>query len=87
MARGWESKAVEDQVDTHKQAGFSKDKDRAKLTDAARRKQAEINSLKLSRTRIANQLAKATNPVYRTSLERALASLDNQISVVEKRDD
>jgi len=80
MARGWESKAVEDQVNAHEASAIESDNSSAKLTDAERIRQSEIRSLQLSRSRIANQLLAATNPRHRTMLERALAALDERLA-------
>jgi hypothetical protein len=44
-----------------------------------RARSAKLESLRLSRSRIMSQLANATNPAYRTMLERALKSLDDQM--------
>lgn len=80
MARGWESKSVEDQVNAHEPSVIESDNTTAKLTDAERARQSEIRSLQLSRSRIANQLSNATNPRHRTMLERALAALDERLA-------
>ncbi|MCP9495263.1 MAG: hypothetical protein MSG64_12525 [Pyrinomonadaceae bacterium MAG19_C2-C3] len=80
MARGWESKSVEDQVDARQASVIESDDTSAKLTDAERARQSEIRSLQLSRSRIVNQLATATNPRHRTMLERALAALDERLA-------
>ena len=79
MARGWESKAVEDQVNAHEASIITNDGDTAKLSDAERARKLELRSLQLSRSRIVNQLTTAKIPAHRTMLERALASLDERI--------
>jgi hypothetical protein len=45
-----------------------------------RARSAKLESLRLSRSRVLSQLAGATNPAYRTMLERALKSLDDQMA-------
>jgi hypothetical protein len=78
MARGWESKDVEAQVaeiEEPKQKGVSGQKTPEQL-----RHEQERKDLQLSRIRIANDLASATHPNHRKSLEAALAHLDNKIS-------
>lgn len=80
MARGWESKSVEDQVSERDAAPVSAEQDAARLTDAERAKQNRLGSLQLSRSRVSNQLTTATNTAHRTMLERALAALDIQIT-------
>jgi len=45
-----------------------------------RARNAKLESLRLSRSRVMSQLANATNPAYRTMLERALKSLDEEMA-------
>jgi hypothetical protein len=78
MARGWESKDVEAQV---------ADVEVKKTTSNHEPKSAEqqsrelsIKDLQMSRTRIATDLASATHPNHRKSLEAALAHLDKKIA-------
>jgi hypothetical protein len=78
MARGWESKNVEAQVaeiEEPKQKGVSGQKTPEQLM-----REQERNDLQLSRIRIANDLASATHPNHRKSLEAALAYLDKKIA-------
>jgi hypothetical protein len=78
MARGWESKDVEAQVG---QAEEPKQKEASgpKTPEQIRREQ-ERKGLQLSRTRVQNDLATATHPNHRKSLEAALAYLDKKIA-------
>ena len=82
MARGWESKNVEEQVESkvedrndRKPATGPGSKD-----DEQRSRELEIKGLQLSRTRIANDLSNATHPNHRKTLEAALAHLDKKIA-------
>jgi hypothetical protein len=78
MARGWESKDVEAQVaeiEEPKQTGSSGQKTPEQL-----KRDQERKDLQLSRIRIANDLATATHPNHRKSLEAALAHLDKKIA-------
>jgi hypothetical protein len=80
MARGWESKDVEAQVE-------SKDGDKSNTKHGAKTPEEQvrdlgIKDLQLSRTRIVNDLASATNPNHRKSLEAALAHLDKKIAAL-----
>ena len=77
MARGWESKDVESQMEAG--AGKAKSEKKEKTADDLAREQ-ERRGLQLSRTRIANDLESATHPNHRKSLEAALAHLDKKIS-------
>jgi hypothetical protein len=45
-----------------------------------RARNAEIESLRLSRARVLGELAKATNPAHRTMLERALQSINSKLA-------
>ena len=78
MARGWESKDVESQVEAT-QAPKEKSGSGPKSPEQLKREQ-ERKDLQLSRTRIANDLASATHPNHRKSLEAALAHLDKKIA-------
>jgi hypothetical protein len=84
MARGWESKSVESQIDAaqrghhaagHRAAVLENSPDPEKL-DLIRKKE----SILLSRTRVARELNSAQNPRYRALMVKALADLDAQLS-------
>jgi hypothetical protein len=75
MARGWESKSVESQIDA--QEARRPKGPQPTLEQIA--KQRESDALQLQRTRILHDLAKATNPRYRQTLNAALAHLDRRI--------
>ena len=77
-ARGWESKDVESQVEAT-QAPQQKAPLGAKSAEQLYRER-QREDLLLSRTRIMNDLASATHPNHRKSLEAALAHLDKKIS-------
>ena len=77
MARGWESKDVEYQVEAKKTVTDSQSK--AQKTAEQIRRDQDRRGLQLSRTRIENDLQTATNPNHRKSLEAALAHLDRKI--------
>jgi hypothetical protein len=77
MARGWESKDVEAQVESTETK--KSPNDRQNSAEQQLREQS-IRDLKLSRTRITNDLASATHPNHRKSLEAALAHLDKKIA-------
>jgi len=77
MARGWESKDVESQVEAiqtplQKPAGL---KSPAQIQREQRRK-----DLQLSRARVLHDLTSATHPNHRKSLEAALAHLEKKLS-------
>lgn len=78
MARGWESKDVESQVEAS-QAAEGTDGSKRKTADQVQREQ-ERKGLQLSRKRVVHDLESATNPNHRKSLEAALAHLDKKLS-------
>ena len=84
MARGWESKSVEDQV---ADAEAAKD-DRAKLHLSAqeRVKETQRQSLLMSRTQITGRLNRATNERYRTQLEAALQDLEKKLIELDSKE-
>ncbi|HTZ48754.1 MAG TPA: hypothetical protein VMH20_14255 [Verrucomicrobiae bacterium] len=77
MARGWESKDVESQVEDRKIVADNSGKTKS---PEDLRKESERRGLVLSRTRIKNDLEAATHPNHRKSLEAALAHLDQKIA-------
>jgi hypothetical protein len=76
MARGWESKSVESQMDD---AEDRKKVQRVHLTPEQQIRQREIESLQLSRSRVMHDLEGVLHPRHRTSLEAALQFLDDKI--------
>jgi hypothetical protein len=77
MARGWESKSVEEQ---QSQATTSKDESKKYRTPAEIAAQHRREALLLSRSRILQQLQATENLDYRKMLESALACLDRQLA-------
>ena len=75
MARGWESKSIEQQQDEAQSAKEPK----RHLTPAQRAAESRKEGLKLSRNRILQQLQSARNENYRKTLEQALAVLEEEI--------
>jgi hypothetical protein len=78
MARGWESKDVESQLEDRKIVADNSEK--AKKTAEDMQKEMERKGLVLSRKRIVNDLETATHPNHRKSLEAALEHLDKKIA-------
>jgi hypothetical protein len=77
MARGWESKDVQEQAESAESK--PKTPSGQKSPEQVMREQSR-KDLQLSRIRIANDLANATHPNHRKSLEAALAHLDKKIA-------
>ena len=78
MARGWESKDVEAQVEAT-EAPKQKPNSGPKTTEQLMREE-QRKHLELSRIHVVNDLATATHPNHRKSLEAALAHLDKKIA-------
>jgi len=79
MARGWESKSVEAQIDAagiHHRSAVFENTPSPETLDLIRRKE----SILLSRTRVERDLNSAQNPRYKAQLTKALAELDAQLS-------
>ena len=81
MARGWESKSVEDQMDSAKADRDAQIKPR--LSPEARERETRTQSLRLSRSRILSQIEAARNERYRVQLKRTLEHLDSQLRELE----
>jgi hypothetical protein len=82
MARGWESKTVESQIETA-QEELSK-RDRPGLTRAEAELQRKRDGLLLSRKRVLGDLAATTNERRRRMLQDALAHLDKDIAALDE---
>jgi hypothetical protein len=78
MARGWESKSVEAQIE--ESVGTEQPKSRAQLTPEQLQIRKQKADLMLSRTRVVQQLAESSNERYSELLRRTLAALDEQIA-------
>ncbi|MFL6232870.1 MAG: hypothetical protein ACJ76N_07025 [Thermoanaerobaculia bacterium] len=75
MARGWESKSVESQIES---AGAAADRSDALTREQLKRRQKR-ESLELSRRRVLQEIETTHSEVRRASLQQALAYLDEQI--------
>jgi hypothetical protein len=76
MARGWESKSVEAQ---QADAVDKRTEQRPRLTPEEAARQREIEGLRLSSRRTAEQIASSLDPRRRKMLEDALADLETKI--------
>jgi hypothetical protein len=77
MARGWESKAVADQIEE----GESRQPQASKpeVTPEQRMLKEQLDSLKLSRSRLLQQLEHARHPAHRDVLLNGLKAVEKQI--------
>jgi hypothetical protein len=79
MARGWESKSIEAQIDmaeSNRGAAVRKRTPAPETLELIRQKETIV----LSRTRVVRELESAQNPRYRQVLTKALADLDAKLS-------
>lgn len=77
MARGWESKSVEEQ---QSQAASSNPRPGPRSTPQELAHQRQRQGLLLSRARVLQQIETAHNTLHRQMLEAALVDLDAQIA-------
>ena len=82
MARGWESKSVEQQQEemAEQRKALRELAGREPISPDEQQRLRKHNGLLLSRQRLAQQLQAADNPRRRLMLEQALAEVDRQLS-------
>jgi hypothetical protein len=76
MARGWESKSIEQQQE---EMAERRKTPQAPLPAGQQERNRKRDGLLLSRERLTRQLQTAANPRHRQMLEQALAELDRQL--------
>src|SRR5579883_158144 len=81
MARGWESKSVESQIES---AESRKKARQTPIDPVQAAKQHQRESLLLSRTRILHDIEQAQNPRYKQTLNAALKHLDDKLAELER---
>jgi hypothetical protein len=84
MARGWESKAVEGQVQEFESKESRTQKLQLSREQLEIRRQIEI--LLLSRARVEKELQSSQNPRYREQLNSALKDLDARLAKLESKE-
>jgi hypothetical protein len=82
MARGWESKAVADQME-EAEKDVLQNQARAELSPEERVRNERLESLKLSRARTLDQLERATRDAHRAMLQRTLRALEAEMEEIE----
>lgn len=78
MARGWESKSVEEQIASR--SAEPRPPSTPPLTPAQQARRVKREALLLARARTMNSLESARDERYRALLERTLAHLDSQLA-------
>jgi hypothetical protein len=82
MARGWESKSVEDQQEAAAQRKVAPPAP-VSAEETARRQ--SLDALRLARARVLADLQRACRPAHRGMLEQALADVDAKIHALTPR--
>lgn len=77
MARGWESKSVESQIEDRRVA---REQTKQTPVDDEAEQERKRSSLELSRRRVLHDLETAHTEVHRTALQNALAFLDGELA-------
>jgi hypothetical protein len=83
MARGWESKSIESQIESAEARKNTRNMPKRSSADIEALREQE--GLALSRTRILNQMETCENPRYRLILDKALADLNTKLAKFELR--
>ena len=78
MARGWESKAVADQIEEGNEAQASS-ASRSAVAPEERERQTRLSSLQLSKARLLDQLDRARHPSHRQVLLNGLQAVEKEI--------
>jgi hypothetical protein len=82
MARGWESKSVESQIESAETHVRRSPEKRIPANDIEQLRKKE--GLILSRTRVLRELETSQNPRYRSLLEKALLDLNADLKRLER---
>lgn len=86
MAGGWDGDALAGQMEDAMERQQAAAEERTRKNDSSpegRARDAQLESLRLSKARVAEQLVRATHPAHRATLERALQSLESQMKDIE----
>ncbi len=77
MARGWESKGVESQIEEGNQRPV--ETGRPDNSAEARARRGQLESLRLSRSRLLDQLDRAKHSAHREVLQKGLGAIEKEI--------
>jgi len=84
MAIGW-GKSYEEQMEEASQRASEKRVPRVPMEERARVQR--IQSLKLSRSRVEDQLSKATRPAHREMLMKALQAIEEEAEEIAQKEE
>lgn len=86
MARGWESKAIADQIEEEAEsASKTSQKSPSDHSPEARQKNERLQSLRLSRSRVLQQLERAKYPAHRAMLQNGLQAIEAEIEQLSSK--
>ena len=80
MARGWESKAVADQIEEGESRKDTSTK--AKASPEDRLLKERLDSLRLSKSRLLQQLERARHPAHRNVLLNGLKAVEKELEEI-----
>ena len=83
MARGWESKSVEEQIESAELHRTKQDSLHKSAEEVVR--EQKCASIQLQRTRVLRELEAATHPRRREQLQAALSYLDQELEACSRR--
>lgn len=80
MARGWESKSIEDQIEEARRS--QGDAEGPVRSSEEREQERKIESLKLERSRLTEQLNRASSEAYQRMIRQSLKAIDEEITAL-----
>ena len=80
MARGWESKSVEEQINNRQAESESETSGKKKPSRLEIEQNSKRESMRLARSRTTKELQSTQDKRYRALLERTLAHLDSELA-------
>jgi len=80
MARGWESKSVEDQIEEARRSQVAAE-GRVQSPEAKERER-KIESLKLERSRLREQLNRARSEAHQRMIRQSLEAIEEEIATL-----
>ena len=81
MARGWESKSVESQIESAEERASQAKALKQNREEVERQRERE--SIELSRARVLDDIAASSNPKYREILQLSLAYLNDKLAKLD----
>jgi hypothetical protein len=80
MARGWESKSIEDQIEEARRSqGVSEGRVQS---PEAKERERKIESLKLERSRLTEQLNRARSEAHQRMIRQSLKAIEEEIATL-----